>query len=112
MLCNNHFRGEDYTTYEHQKLLPRAVPIDYRMVDTEHFPFDPTKVERVYSNTSFPKLLNINHSEQFPFEPEKVEKVYTNNSTTKMMNIIKSEITFDDDDDDDYDNSGSFILPD
>ncbi|XP_051168300.1 uncharacterized protein LOC127286051 [Leptopilina boulardi] len=102
MICNTHFHGEDYTTYEHQKLLSRAIPIDYRLNEKDLcHPFDPTKVEKVYANNTCKNILNIIKTEikeedsdsetdgYHPFDPEKVKRVYT---CKNIMNIIKTEI--------------------
>ena len=54
MICNAHFRETDFTTFEHQKLLSMAVPIDYRQSDIAiDSSFDGSGVIRVYSNNKF-----------------------------------------------------------
>ncbi|XP_043462251.1 uncharacterized protein LOC122498542 [Leptopilina heterotoma] len=104
MICNSHFHGEDFTTYEHQKLLPRAVPIDYRLIEKDvHQPFDPTKVEKVYTNNMSANYLNFikteiteeddsesEKCEEFTFDPTKLKRVYTSNSP-HVSKVIKNE---------------------
>ena len=49
MICNKHFCAENFTSFERQRLLPDAVPIDYRQLDNAiHCPFDPSSAVRVY----------------------------------------------------------------
>lgn len=115
MICNSHFNGEDYTTYEHQKLLPRAIPIDYRLVDKDvHHPFDPTKAEKVYTNNMSRNFLNFIKTEIITeendgesekceeittFDRTKLKRVYGSNSPHVMKISKKNE-----EDDDESDN--------
>ena len=53
MICNSHFRSEDFTTPQDLKLRPEVTPIDFRHVDNFCIPtMDPKNVLRTYPSVS------------------------------------------------------------
>ena len=71
-ICNDHFRGECFTTPKHDKLLRNAIPIHHEQEDKDIPEFDKTKLVTRYEIRNF---FNISASPPHVFQEESIEDV-------------------------------------